>query len=240
MTILNTVLNILLQLIGLGAAFCIAYYFFREQQKIDFDKVLEDLRTFRARYDVDDVKHHGRFSTTDEKLSHIIAQLDNFTRDLNSIKMATDTESILKEAQSFENLRKSYDSLNLSISDLPNRIIEGFRVLQDRFEKRIQSQIARRMGDITASIRTQLVKEVSNTAPLGTDKKILVGRLETLIENIIATLSKFQNELVRMEIAKASDEVAHQVRVETTKVLEDAKEVGDTINALPRLGPSNV
>jgi hypothetical protein len=240
MTPLNTILNILLQLIGLGAAFCIAYYFFREQQKTDFDKILDDLRGFGARYDIGEVKHHGRFNAMDTQLSQIIAQLDNFTRDLNSIKTATDTESILKEVQSIENLRKSYDSLHLSINDLPNRMIEGFRALQERFEKRIQSKIARQMGEITASIQAQLVKEVGDTVPSSTDKRILVGRLETLIESIIASLSKFQNELVRLEVAKASEEVVDQVRTETTKVLEDAKEVGNTLNALPRLGSPNV
>ncbi len=230
-----TTQDLVIQLVGFAGAFLIAFYFFRAQQKTDFNKILEQLRALAEKHDLGNTGHQGRLEAIDRSLSQIRVKMDGAERDLNRIKIATDVEATLNELRSIDALRSSYESLNLSINDLPDKIIRAFHAQQQQFEQKIESEIGRQMNGVTASIRQALTKEIATTISPGSDQRALVERLEQMIKNIMATLAKFQNELLRKELAKAGEQIAHQVRVETTKVLAGAKEVGNTINALPKL-----
>src|SRR5947209_3450799 len=137
-------------LFGVAAGAAASLYFFRAQQKTDFNKLLELLSNLKAQHVLDTDKNERgtnealrRISTVDQNLQHI-------SRDTARIKIATDTKSVSAIYKSLDGLRNSHSKLASEVTSLSDRIINSLGAQQENFLQRIQVEFVKSV-DISKS-----------------------------------------------------------------------------------------
>ncbi|MGJ5178415.1 hypothetical protein ACQR16_19970 [Bradyrhizobium oligotrophicum] len=236
MTFSEITFSLFTTLLGAGAGAGVSLYFFRAQQITDFNRLFERLRNFDREIELQ--RHEQRKVV--EGLIAVDRDFGSMSKDIASIKVATDAKSVLDIHTSLDNLKISYSKLNSEVERLSGSIIDSLRTQQDVFLSRIQNEFSRTVEDSKGSLERSLAKELAPLVPSTREQAAITKKLIELTSYAMMSMGKYQLEAVKSYAEKALDESGQKVGESMQGIQNDARQVKEKLDKFPLTlpGPS--
>jgi hypothetical protein len=231
----DLLLALLTTLVGAGIGVAGTLYFYRAQQKTDFNRVVESVRDVRERVVSDSSAHHQRLDAVSRTTAIIESTLQALHREIAIIKTATDAGSIASVQTSLEALRSSYRKLDQEVAGLSGRIVKDFTEQQHRFMLSVRAEFAQAVEESKAELKRSLEKEISPLVPSVQQQAVLIERLMDLSGYAMLAMGQYQLQVVETQSSQALSETGERVARSVSELRADVKEVKERLDALPML-----
>jgi hypothetical protein len=217
----DVLIQVMTTLIGGAIAVFVSFYFFRAQQKTDFNKLSGNVE-----------RNNHELKTVANTILSVDRTIRDVCRDLSQVKIATDVASVTAINSALQSLRVSYEKLNAESSQLATKIVEGLRTQQDYFLQRVQLDFSRTVETSKAALEQTLNREIAPLVASTSEQRVVVNKLLELTGYAMVSMGRYQLEAVKVQSSKALEESGMQVSNSIKQVHADVKKVKQTLDAL--------
>ena len=211
MTSSDILFQILTTISGAFAGVVTSLYFFRAQQKTDFQNLLSRLGLFETRHTQEGTSLNAQLSSVDRVVDMVRQELRSISTNIEYIKTATDVSKMINLNTALSELRSSHNKLSTEVSNIPSKIVEGFKEQQERFVKDIREEFDRTVERSKITLKETLARELVTLVPSTRERNTIIEKLIELSGYAMMTMGSYQMKVVEREAVNAVDKTSATV-----------------------------
>lgn len=189
-------------ILGFVITIAVAWYFFRQQQQTDFNKLKEIL------------------STTSERIASIET----------SINIKDDIGRNYDISLRLRDVSNDLDELRRETNGLAQRIIDDVRHQQDKLISEAREQVAQQISKSQPDLVSALERVFSDRIEPGLEQKTL-AEVRDLFEHALAAWGKAQTEMLTASLSNAMHEVEKSTDTGFTALSKNVDELSEKVDS---------
>jgi ElaB/YqjD/DUF883 family membrane-anchored ribosome-binding protein len=158
--------QVITTIVGGAIAVFVSFYFFRAQQKTDFNKLSGTVE-----------RNNQELKSVANTISSVDRTIRDVCRDLSQVKIATDVASVAAVNSSLQSLRMSYEKLNAESSQLATKIVAELRTQQEHFLHRVQIEFSRTVETSKSALEQTLMRDIAPLVPSTREQRVVIDKL---------------------------------------------------------------
>ena len=246
--------TILGAIIGIAAS----YYFFRTQQKTDFNRLRDEVLFLRGEHTEKSSMAASQLATVDANVASIIeksslaaARLISIDANLSSINERSDrtlaqtlmisaavnVKDISSLVTSLEVLKSSYDRLYLETMGLSGKIVDGLRADQSVFLREVQREFSKSVDRSKSDLGVMFKNELAPLIPSVKDQSAIIEHLINLSGHAMLVMGQYHFQAVENQADKATEKTGKTVEASLDLLKKEAENGLRQIDEMPILLP---
>jgi hypothetical protein len=232
----DIVLQLFTTALGAVVGISASYYFFRTQQKTDFNKLRDEVMGFRG-------DHTQRSSLTESQLIALQSNIIDLTQrseqmiiKISMIASAVDVKDSASIASSLDALKISYDRLYTETLGLSGKIVDSFKGEQVIFLREVQREFSKSVDRSKADLGVMFKGELAPLIPSVKDQAAVIEHLINLSGHAMMVMGQYHFQAVESQADKAAEKTGKKVEDSLGPFKKEAETVRRGFDELPMLG----